>query len=113
MKRYAFVLPRFGESNIGGAENLSGLLARKLSERGDKVEIFTTCAVDNRTWKNELPPGPTTEFGLPVHRFLVDDRNLDRWVPLQIRLHSGQKLTLDEQLDWMADSVNSSLLYKT
>jgi len=113
MKRYAFVLPRFGETNIGGAENLSGLLARKLSERGDTVEVFTTCAVDNRTWKNELDPGPSTEFGLPVHRFLVDDRNLDRWIPLQIKLHGGQKLSLDEQLDWMADSVNSSLLYTT
>lgn len=113
LKRYAFVLPRFGEANIGGAENLSALLARKLSDRGDHVEIFTTCALDNRTWKNELQPGESSEFGLVVHRFLVDERNLDRWVPLQIRLHSGQKLDLQEQLDWMADSVNSSTLYKT
>lgn len=113
VKRYAFVLPRFGESNIGGAENLSGLLARKLYERGDHVEIFTTCATDNRTWENRLPPGPCTEFGLQVHRFLVDERNLERWIPLQIRLHEGQRLNLDEQLNWMADSVNSSDLYSS
>lgn len=112
MRKFAFVLPRFGESNIGGAENLSGLLARKLSERGDHIEVFTTCANDNRSWENVYEPGTSLAFGVIVHRYLVDQRNLDRWVPLQIRLHEGQKLSLEEQLHWMADSVNSAGLYK-
>jgi len=55
-RRYAFVVPRFGEGIAGGAETLVGALARHLAQRGDRVEVFTTCARDNRTWENEFPP---------------------------------------------------------
>ena len=40
-KKYAFVPPRFGRSIAGGAETLIGELARKLSARGDRIEILT------------------------------------------------------------------------
>jgi glycosyltransferase involved in cell wall biosynthesis len=112
MSRYCFVLPRVGEGNIGGAEFLSAKLAQKLSERGDTVEILSTCAQDNRSWENFYGAGEAREFGLKVRRFLVDTRNLEVWIPLQIRLHNGEKLTLDEQLLWMQESVNSSSMYE-
>lgn len=110
-RSYAFVVPRFGENIAGGAETLVGALASKLAARGDHVEIFTTCAKDNRTWQNEFPPGDAVEFGLPVTRFPVDERNLDLWVRHQIRLNDGIPLTLEEQLEWMENSVSSKALY--
>lgn len=109
---YAFVLPRFGESIVGGAETLVGAVAARLAARGDHIEIFTTCAKDNRTWQNDFPPGEAVEFGLPVTRFPVDERDLDLWVRHQLRLNDGIPLTVDEQLEWMGNSVSSQALYE-
>ena len=110
--RLGFVVPRYGASIGGGAETLVLQTAERLAARGDMVEVFTTCALDNRTWDNKVAPGTTTESGVIVHRFPVDLRNLDVWVPLQIRLSEGLLLSTDEQLDWLAQGVNSQALYK-
>ena len=107
-KRYAFVPPRFGENIGGGAETLVASLASRLAARGDDIEVFTTCACDNRTWENIFPEGESFECGVKVRRFKVDERNLDIWIPLQIRISEGLRLSIDEQLEWMAHSVNSS-----
>lgn len=111
VRSYAFVVPRFSEKIAGGAETLAGALASHLAARGDRVEIFTTCARDNRTWENDFPEGEAVEFGLPVRRFRVDPRNLDLWVRHQIRLNDGIPLSVPEQLEWMEHSVSSSGLY--
>lgn len=109
---FGFVIPRFGEGIAGGIETLVGTLARKLHERGDEVVVLTTCARDNRTWENFYPPGDAIEFGVRVKRFEVDPRDLEVWIPLQIRISEGQHLTVEEQLEWMAQSVNSATLYQ-
>ncbi len=88
-----------------------GNLAAHLKARGDAVEVWATCAKDNRTWANEFTPGVSEVNGLPLHRFLVDSRNLDTWIPIQLALHDGQKIATDDQLTWMAESVNSRALY--
>lgn len=103
----AFVIPRYVRS-MGGAEALCAALGRALQADGCLVTILTTCAADNRTWANEMPPGPFCEEGLSGIRFMVDERNLERWIPLQIRLSDGAALTIDEQLDWLEHSVTSS-----
>ena len=110
-RRYAFVVPRFGQG-AGGAETLAKNLAIKLAERGDEVEILSTCARDNRTWDNFYPAGCTKEDGLAVHRFSVDPRNLDSWIPKQIAINEGMNLSVEDQLSWMVDSVNSTTLYE-
>lgn len=110
-RRYAFVVPRFGEGIAGGAETLVGNLARHLALRGDHVEVFTTCARDNRSWANEFPPGDATEFGIPVKRFPVDERDLNEWVPRQIKISEGMTLPVPEQLLWLQHGVNSVALY--
>jgi len=110
-RRFAFVVPRFGESIAGGAETLVAALAQQLARRGDHVEVFTTCARDNRTWANEFPPGEASEFGLSVRRFPVDERDLERWVPHQIKISAGHTISVEEQLDWMSHGVNSRDLY--
>lgn len=112
MRSYGFVVPRFGAGIAGGAEALSGEIARKLMERGDKVEILTTCARDNRSWENEFPKGDTVEGGLVIKRFPVDYRDLEKWVPIQLQIHDGLKPAVEPQIDWMANGVNSSELYE-
>lgn len=110
--KYGFVVPRFGEAIAGGVETLVGLLAKRLHQRGTAVEVFATCAKDNRTWKNEFPVGSAIEYGVAVKRFLVDDRNLDLWVKHQIHLNDGIPLTIDDQLEWMREGVGSRALYQ-
>jgi glycosyltransferase involved in cell wall biosynthesis len=108
---YAFVLPRYYSGLAGGAETLASNLAFKLAERGHKVEIFTTCAKDNRTWENHFPPGSFVESNVCISRFPVDERNFDSWIPKQISISQGMKLNLEDQLDWMKEGVNSKGLY--
>lgn len=110
-RRFAFVIPRFGEI-VGGAEALAGSLARSLWKRGDFIELWTTCAVDNRSWENHFPAGADEVNGLPVRRFPVDERNLESWIPKQIAIHEGIRLSVDDELEWMAQSVNSAGLYQ-
>lgn len=111
-KKYAFVIPRFGDGFAGGAEALVGALAEKLSAHGARITVLATCAKDNRTWENHFPPGKTIERGVEVYRFKVNQRDLDRWVPLQIRISEGLLLDIEEELTWLSESVNSSELYK-
>ncbi len=111
-RRLAFVLPRFGEGIVGGEVTLVGRLASELHKRGNPVQIFTTCARDNRTWENEYPAGADTAFGLPVLRFPVDARDLEVWIPRQISIAEGMNLPLEDQLEWMTHSVNSRALYR-
>lgn len=110
-RRFAFIIPRFFDGIAGGAETLMGTIATRLKARGDTVEVWATCAKDNRTWSNESSPGVSEVSGLPLHRFLVDPRNLDAWIPIQLALHDGQKISTEDQLTWMAESVNSRALY--
>lgn len=109
--KYAFVMPRFGEGIIGGIEALVGSLARELSKRGDSVEVWATRAKDNRTWKDEYPPGSSIEYGVKTTRFSVKERDLEKWIPLEIKLHELGKLSLDEELTWMTESVTSPGLF--
>ncbi len=110
--KLAFVVPRFAESIIGGAETLVAKLAESLQSQGYQIDILTTCAIDNRTWENHFPAGNYQEFGLQVKRFEVNQRNLDIWIPLQIKVAEGMILPVKDQLDWMAESVNSQGLYQ-
>jgi len=111
-KRFAFILPRYYPGVVGGAETLCGELARKAYEGGSTVEIWTTCARDNRSWENDFPEGIEDYAGIPIRRFSVDERDLEQWIPLQIRLAQGVNLSVDEQFTWMKESVNSTSLYE-
>ncbi|MEY4701853.1 MAG: hypothetical protein RL326_2040 [Pseudomonadota bacterium] len=110
--RYCFVVPRYFEGIAGGAETLMGELARHLAKRGDSVELLATCAKDNRTWANELPAGESFVDGMKVTRFPVNQRDLDAWVPIQVAIHEGQAVDVDQQLLWMQQSVNSDPMYR-
>jgi glycosyltransferase involved in cell wall biosynthesis len=111
-RHYAFVTPRFGEGIAAGAEALMFNMACQVAKRGHQVTVLSTCARDNRTWEDYFPPGMTKESGLTVQRFTVDKRNLDRWIPIQIAISEGMRPSVEDQLDWMAESVNSAGLYQ-
>ena len=108
--KLGFVTPRYGKEIAGGAETLVRELAEKLSLQHE-IEIFTTCAVDNRTWDNVLKPGVTKEENIKINRFLVSPRDLEVWIPRQIAISEGQRLSLSDQLSWMEHGVNSLDLY--
>ncbi|MDQ1444865.1 MAG: hypothetical protein QOI20_1329 [Acidimicrobiaceae bacterium] len=64
------MVPRYGPSVVGGAENAARMLAERLvSDLGWDVSVLTTCARDSRTWADVDPPGETVENGVRVHRF--------------------------------------------
>ena len=76
-RELAFVVQRYGEDVTGGSESLARALAVRLAAERP-VTVFTTCARDYVTWRNELPAGPSTEEGVTVRRFTVgEERDLD------------------------------------
>lgn len=69
--KIAFVCQRYGLEVNGGAELYCRQMAEKLAAVYD-VEVFTTCAIDYVTWKDEYQPGIETINGVTVHRYRVD-----------------------------------------
>lgn len=68
--KLAYVVPRYGLEVVGGAEYGARMLAERLvAMKGWDVEIFTTTALDVRTWADELPSGTVDVNGVTVHRF--------------------------------------------
>ena len=52
----AFVVQRYGEGITGGSESLARAVAERLAGE-HRITVFTTCARDYVTWRNELPAG--------------------------------------------------------
>ena len=106
----AFVLPRFGERVVGGAETLGRGLAGQAQQHGWDVEVWTTCATDYGTWRNALPAGTAVEGGLVVRRFAVDPWDADRFHALNGRFDRQRVLSVDQQYDWLAFGPHSIAL---
>ncbi len=105
--RLGLVVPRFGDQIWGGAELHGRLLADRLSEAGHEVDVFTTCAVDHRTWRNEFPAGTETYKRLRVRRFPISDRDLGIHGELDRAISSGFKLSPEEELLWLRHGPTS------
>ncbi len=70
LMRVAIVAQRYGQEVVGGAESHARTLAGRLrADLGWQVEVFTTTAVDHRSWANHYAPGRTLVDGIPVWRF--------------------------------------------
>ena len=66
--RIAFIVDRYGTEILGGPEYACRLTAEELAERHD-IDVITTCASDNVTWKNEYAEGADRVRGVTVRRF--------------------------------------------
>jgi Glycosyl transferases group 1 len=64
------VVQRYGDAVTGGSESLARALAERLAPEFD-VTVFSTCARDYVTWRNELPAGQSVQDGVTVRRFPV------------------------------------------
>jgi glycosyltransferase involved in cell wall biosynthesis len=101
--KVAFVVVRYGEEILGGAEQACRMLAERLAALpGWSVEVFTTCATDAVTWADHLPAGTTTLNGVVVHRFRSTsgrDRGFDRYSDHV--LADPERATPDEVERWV------------
>jgi glycosyltransferase involved in cell wall biosynthesis len=66
--KLAFVIQRYGEEIIGGAEYLTRLIAEHMVKYHE-IEVLTTCAKDYHTWENEYKKGTETINDILVRRF--------------------------------------------
>ena len=86
--------------------------AHGLASRGFDVEVLTTCAWSHYTWANDLPPGPSRDGNVRVHRFPVEHpRNLDGWAKIDVRLNDGERLSDEEELRWANGRFRVPALY--
>jgi glycosyltransferase involved in cell wall biosynthesis len=76
--KLAFVVPRYGDEVVGGAELAARMLAERLAARPEvDVEILTTRAADARSWADFYPEGDATVRGVLVRRFSASGRSAD------------------------------------
>lgn len=99
-RRLALVVQRYGPDVAGGSESLARAVGEHLAAEYD-VTVFTTCAVDYVSWRNELPAGETTEGGLRVRRFAVEEeRDLAAFNRYSDTLYARPH-TRDEEIEWL------------
>ncbi len=101
--RLGFVVQRYGEDIAGGAELHCRLVAEHLNEF-HHVEIFTTCAKDYVSWKNEYTKGRQIINGIPVHRYPVrKTRNIRSFENVQnLVFHESQPIEMEER--WIKEN---------
>ncbi|MGH7859638.1 MAG: glycosyltransferase family 4 protein [Candidatus Binatia bacterium] len=109
--RIAFVVPRYGPRIVGGAETLARRFAEHLPPDRFEVDVLTTCAVDHHRWTNALPAGEERDGAVTIRRFPVSPRNVGEFLAVQERISARLAVGLDEELAWVAGSVNSEDLY--
>jgi len=97
--RLAFVVQRYGAGVTGGSESLARAVAERLDDY--RVTVFTTCARDYVTWRNELPEGTAMEGGVEVRRFRsVSERDLASFNALSEPLYA-RGASEAEALRWL------------
>jgi glycosyltransferase involved in cell wall biosynthesis len=84
--KLCFVVQRYGEGVVGGAERYVESLASGLAADGHDVSVITSCATSYSDWADEFPPGTVEQSGVTVHRLPVRSaRDNDRFIPLHLR----------------------------
>ncbi len=107
----AFVVPRYGEEVVGGAEDLARRTAEELARRGYRVTALTTRALDHHTWRPHYPPGSSELKGVEVIRFDAESRVGDpRLARALAAISAGELLPESDQLRWLEGVVTSRSL---
>ena len=93
-----FVVQRYGKDVIGGSETLARNLAEKLVKEGFRIIVFTTCARDYLTWRNEFAAGESILRGVLIRRFQVlRERNIDDFNRFSSQFFATAAADRDEQ----------------
>ena len=103
----AVVVQRYGAEINGGAELHARYIAERLS-RHAKVQVFTTCARDYITWKNEYTPGDDTVNGIRVVRFPVSHPRDPRAFGRASDVVFDQTHSIADELHWLETEGPSS-----
>ncbi|MBN1874893.1 MAG: glycosyltransferase family 4 protein [Anaerolineae bacterium] len=111
--KLAFVVPRYGEEILGGAEFITRQFAEHLPQSEFEVTVLTTCARDLGKHVNVYPVGMTCINDVQVWRFPVDPRfcNTPRFHELTTKILQGFSLTVDEEYEWIDHNIHSPALY--
>ncbi len=109
-----YVVPRYGQEIIGGAENATRMLAEAMTRFGvAQVEIFTTTASSIDTWANDYACGDEVLNGVTIHRFKVDSGRIANFAAATRRmLAAPASLTEGEAQEFirLQGPVSSDLL---
>ncbi len=98
--RIAFIVQRYGTEILGGPEYACRLTAERLAERHD-VDVLTTCARDNMTWKNDYAEGADRVRGVTVRRFANSQtRDIDDFTSYSAWIFQNPHSTADE-MEWL------------
>lgn len=98
--KIAFVVQRYGEDVVGGAEALCRQLAEGLTGRV-RIDVLTTCARDYHSWAGFYPAGKMELNSVPVYRFPVDYRRRRYFTLLNRLVHRGVPLPRRLEEIWM------------
>ncbi len=103
MEKICFVVQRYGLDVNGGAEFECRQLAEHMCQRY-QVEVYTTCAVDYTTWKNEYAPGDEVINGVLVHRYPVECvRDVKKFEKDSQRVIGNPYHLYQDELDWLEE----------
>lgn len=98
--KLAIVVQRYGQAINGGAELHARYIAEHLARHAE-VEVWTTCAVDYVTWRNELTSGVERVNNIPVRRFAVKhERDPLTFGRLSERVFH-QPHSIADELEWL------------
>jgi glycosyltransferase involved in cell wall biosynthesis len=98
-----FVVQRYGKDVIGGSETLARNLAERLVKEGFRIIVFTTCARDYLTWRNEFAVGESILQGVLIRRFpVMRERNIDDFNHFSSRFFAAAPDDRDEQ-KWLEE----------
>ncbi len=113
--KLGLVLPRYvAHTNISaGAEQLGAQLAHRLAARGHAVEVITTCALDLRDPRNELPAGVSQDGTVSVRHFEIDLSRWDRarYEALTQRWNQGRLYAQADEDAWLDALPHAPRLY--
>ena len=112
-KKIAFVIPWYGETISGGAEQMLRDLVHHLTDAGVPLEILTTCVKSfGSNWnRNYHKAGLAIENGIPVRRFRVRRRNARLFNYVNAKVMKGAVISPDEEAVFMREMVNSPDMY--